>query len=202
MKYSEAFERDWNWYLKYKDVFNFDGQLNYQFECEVKRDNKGNVLNLPELEKFANRFKDEITLSSRLCELGTHSPIGNITKFAVNKVKPDVDGKDAKFCFYKIDTEGKIVGCKEPELLKQILKCKGSINFNIKQWVIGLEDYCGGYRTVEYFVNMKDLVWNKDGTFTEMSIMEQYELLPWMIKSIENQRDKILKQKLNENNKR
>ena len=27
MKYSNNFERDYNWYLKYKDVFNFSGSL-------------------------------------------------------------------------------------------------------------------------------------------------------------------------------
>ena len=26
MKYSEAFERDWNWYYKWKDVFTFSGK--------------------------------------------------------------------------------------------------------------------------------------------------------------------------------
>ena len=63
MKYSEAFERDWNWYYKWKDVFTFSGK-----------------------------------------------PL----KFIAIE---DKNGVSAKEAFYKIDSNGKNIPTKEPELL-------------------------------------------------------------------------------------
>jgi hypothetical protein len=131
MKYSEAFERDWNWYLKYKDVFNFDGLKDYY-------DKKGN----------------QRVIYSEL-------------------------GKSAKECFYQFDTNGKIISTNEPDLLYQIIKCKGSLNLNIKMWA---EDW-------------SNLLFFK---FNLEEIKQEFELLDWQIKAIENQRDKILRNKVNE----
>jgi hypothetical protein len=137
-KYSENFERDYTWYLKYKDIFTFSGSI------DTKEYKEGN--------------------------------------------------KSAKECFYIYDSKGRLEGCSEIELLKQIFKCKESINFQIKQWAEGMIDYnTFGIVNIDFFLNEKDLVWNKDGTFTKMSIMEQYELLPWMVKAIQNQINKLVK---------
>ena len=85
MKYSENFERDYNWYLKYKDIFNFDGTSEY-------------------LDKHNNSIF----------------------------IEDNEKGLSAKECFYIYDSQGKVSSCREIELYKQIHKCKGSINFNIK----------------------------------------------------------------------
>lgn len=119
MKYSSNFERDYNWYLKYKDEFDFDG-----------------------------------------------------TPDTWDKVVYDVNGKSAKECFYKYDSTGKIIPTCEPELLYQIHKCKGSINFNIKMWAE--ERGKGWLGKIEF---MRDHV-------------QEFELLDWMINAVEQQRMK------------
>lgn len=117
-KYSPNFERDYTWYLKYKDVFTFDGTLHTS-----------------------------------------------------DKVKYDEKGKDAKYCFYIFDSRGKVIPTNEPELLFQIHKCKGSINFNIKMWA---EDRGKG--------------WLSKLEFDE--IVKEYELLDWMVEAVEKQKVK------------
>lgn len=116
-KYSKNFERDWNWYLKYKSVFIFDGAINR----EIKEDL--------------------------------------------------INGKTAKECFYIFDSQGKMPPTKEKEILLQILKCKGSINFNIKMWA---EDRAKGYLPKIEFQN----------------IIEEFELLDWMVEAVEKQKYK------------
>ena len=78
-------------------------------------------------------------------------------------------GKSSKEVFHKYDSEGKLIPTNEPELLSKIFKCKGSINFQIKQWA---EDRAKGY--------LPKIEFDK--------IIEEYELLPWMIKAVENQK--------------
>jgi hypothetical protein len=116
MAYSKAFERDWEWYLKYKSVFTFDG-----------------------------------------------SPKREILK--------DKNGKTAKECFYLLDSQGKKVPTSEPELLQEILKCKGSINFMIKEWA---QDRAKGYLPKVCF----------------QEIVEEFELLGWMVNAVEMQKNK------------
>jgi len=115
MKYSEAFERDWNWYYKWKDVFTFSGK-----------------------------------------------PL----KFIAIE---DKNGVSAKEAFYKIDSNGKNIPTKEPELLNQILLCKASVNFNIKMWAEDRGKGCLG--KLEF-----------------QNIIKEYELLPWMVEAVENQK--------------
>lgn len=134
MKYSKNFERDYNWYLKYKSIFIFSGSPPKKIEIGYKY--------------------------------------------------------TAKEAFYLYDSQGKLVSTYEPELLQQIFKCKESVNFQIKQWVEGLSDYSFPSIDVDRFLKSKDLVWKDDGTFSEQSIIEQYELLPWMIDAIQKQTHK------------
>ena len=50
------------------------------------------------------------------------------------------NGKTAKEVFYSIDSQGKNIPCKEPELLNELLLCKGGVNFQIKLWAEGRAD--------------------------------------------------------------
>lgn len=115
-RYSSNFERDYNWYLKHKGNFTFDGTLDTS-----------------------------------------------------DKVVFNENGKDAKYCFYVFDSQGKVIPTNEPELLFQIYKCKGSINFNIKMWA---EDRGKGLLG--------------KGEFN--CIIKEYELLDWMIDAVEKQK--------------
>lgn len=86
MKYNEAFERDFNWYLKVRHKFNFDGASDY----------------------FNKKGKPIIVYD-----------------------KNGVSGKEA---FYRWDSNGQIVPTKHPNLLKCLLKTKGSVNLHIKMY--------------------------------------------------------------------
>lgn len=135
MKYSEKFERDWNWYYKWKDEFTFDG-----------------------------------------------SPASG--KVFGNKTF----GKSAKECFYIHDSQGKIIPTNEPELLEQIFKCKGSINFHIKMWAESRAK--GDLPKILFSKQCKEDVQKVFPGDYEKTIEEEFELLPWMIEAVEKQRGK------------
>lgn len=44
----------------------------------------------------------------------------------------DKNGVSGKLAYFKYDSEGKIISTKHPNLLKALLKIKGSINLHIK----------------------------------------------------------------------
>ena len=116
MKYSKNFERDWNWYVKYKNVFTFSGSADKKVE---------------------------------MCE----------------------NGKDAKFCFHMLDSQGKLTPTTQPELLVSIIRTKSSINFMIKEWA---QDRAKGY--------LPKLEFN--------TIAREYELSDWMVNAVEQQKFK------------
>ena len=76
------------------------------------------------------------------------------------------EGLSAKECFQKFDSKGIKLPCCEIELLNEILICKGSINLNIKMWA---EDRAKGI--------LPKIEFDK--------ICKEYELLDWMIQSVE-----------------
>ena len=136
MKYSKNFERDYNWYLKYKNVFTFSGSP----KKEIKQGNK----------------------------------------------------YTAKEAFYLYDTQGKVVDTTEPELLKQIFKCKESINFQIKQWSEArAEETLYDFElnnTIDDKLRVLEWVNEKPVYFKDMK--SQYELLDWMAEAVEKQKYK------------
>lgn len=85
------------------------------------------------------------------------------------------NGLNAKLCFYYLDSEGKRLPCSEPELLNQLLTCKASINLQIKMWAEG---------RAEYSLSLSEL----------KEYMDEYKCPEWVLKAIENQKTKLLKQ--------
>lgn len=84
-------------------------------------------------------------------------------------------GKSAKVCFYQLDSEGKCKPCAEPELLVEILTCKAAINLQIKTWAQSRAEYTlSKFELLEY--------------------IEYYKAPEWVLKAIENQKLKILKE--------
>lgn len=116
MKYSNNFNRDYEWYLSHSDIFTFDG----------------------------SKPKDIV-----------YDPLG----------------KTSKECFYIYDTQGKLLPTKEPIELSKIFKCKGSINFQIKEWA---QDRAKGY--------LPKIIFN--------DIIEEYKLLDWIVLAVEKQKYK------------
>lgn len=53
------------------------------------------------------------------------------------QVKYDKNGKDAKHCFWKYDSTGKVLPCVDPELFQKLVTCKGSVNLHIEMWAEG-----------------------------------------------------------------
>jgi len=151
-KYSENFERDYKFYFKNKNNFNFCGTLTPKFKAIY-----------------------------------------------------DVDGKSAKEVFYLIDSTGKNDFTSQPDLLNELLLCKASVNFNIKQWAEGRAD--GTLPLIDF---SKDLIIKDKGSVDEShkilewvngksvqyrDMVEQYGLPYWVIEAVENQKTKIHNEK-------
>lgn len=123
MKYSKKFERDFEWYSKKSDIFNFDGSFEYY------------------------------------------------NKTGESLIQFEENGMPAKKAFYLYDSQGKIVKTKEPVLLRELYRCKGSINLNIKMWA---EDRAKGILPKILFDEM----------------VKELELLDWMVEAVEKQKVK------------
>lgn len=89
------------------------------------------------------------------------------------------EGKIAKECFYRLDSEGKRLPCFEPELLVELLTCKAGVNLQIKIWAEG---------RAEYTLPLDEL----------MEYVEHFKCPDWVLKAVENQKQKILKEWIDE----
>ena len=97
-------------------------------------------------------------------------------------------GKTAQECFYLFDSQGKLYPTKEKKILEDIIKCKGSINFQIKEWA---QDRAKGYLPkILLHKQIEEDYRNKFGGEKQLTIEEEFELLPWMLEAIENQKKK------------
>lgn len=128
----------------------------------------------------------------------------------------DVNGKKAKEVFYSIDTLGKNIPCCEPELLNQLLMCKASINFHIKQWAEGRADgtlpfceFAGDGETLEWKVEIvkhKWFGWLPNRIKNLFGIQDKKNPIPvykkcmaieygfpaWVVRAVEMQKIKLL----------
>ncbi len=115
-KYSEGFERDFNWYMSVRHLYNFDGHL----DRDIEYDPKG------------------------------------------------VDGKKA---FHKFDSTGRLMPTKHPNLLRTLLKTKGSVNLHIKMYA---EDRAKGV--------LPRILFDE--------ICEQIKAPTWFVEAVEKQKSK------------
>lgn len=145
--FSPQFERDYNFYFNHKDTFTFAG-------TDVKRDYNIQFPGEPEPMEV-----DDDGVLKPLPFTVPYSPTG----------------KSAKVCFYQLDSEGKCKPCSEPELLVQILRCKASVNLNIKIWA---------QSRAEYTLPLIEL----------QEYLDFYQAPDWVLTAIENQKAKILKE--------
>lgn len=75
-------------------------------------------------------------------------------------------GKSAEYCFIQFDTTGKIPPCSQPELLRDVIRTKKAINFQIKQWVEGWVDM---REPVDYYL----AEFNRPPTWVRKAIINQ-----------------------------
>jgi hypothetical protein len=128
----------------------------------------------------------------------------------------DVNGKNAKEVFYLIDSTGKNYPTCEPKLLNELLMCKASVNFHIKQWAEGRADgtlpfseFAGDGEALEWkieIVKHKYFGWLPNWTKKIFSIEDKKNVTPiyqkcmairygfpeWVIKAVEMQKIKLL----------
>ena len=97
---------------------------------------------------------------------------GNVVPFNIPFSKK---GKSAKVCFFSLDSTGKSKSCSEPELLVEILTCKAAVNLQIKIWA---------QSRAEYTISLSEI----------KEYMDFYKAPDWVLKAIENQKLKIIKE--------
>ena len=116
--------------------------------------------------KFSKNFERDWSWYNKYQDIFTFDGSPN------KKLVTDADkGYSAKECFYIFDSQGKLKSTNEPELLSKIFKCKGGINFMIKEWA---QDRAKGY--------LPKIEFDK--------IIKEFELLPWIIEAVEKQKYK------------
>lgn len=127
-------------------------------------------------------------------------------------------GKSAKEVFYLIDSTGKNHPTNEPKLLNELLNCKASVNFHIKQWAEGRADgtlpkyeFCGEGETLQWDVKMvkhKYLYWlpnwvkrlfkvedkREPIAVYKKSMEKVYGFPDWVIKAVEAQKMKLMRE--------
>ncbi len=125
---------------------------------------------------------------------------------------PDSNGKSAKECFMRIDSNGVNLPCNEPELLNRLLLCKASINFQIKQWAEGRSD--GTLPLMEFskraaviknkpsrseyiqsYLPHRTLEWKNGVSIYHRDIEKQYGLPQWVIEATEKQSARLNRDK-------
>ena len=84
------------------------------------------------------------------------------------KAIPDEYGYTAKECMFYIDSCGKNVPRREPELLSELLMCKASVNFHIKMWADGMK---------------REILFEKDLD----EIQQSYGCPDWVTTAVKNQ---------------
>ena len=83
-------------------------------------------------------------------------------------------------CFILWDTQGKLLPCENPELLRQIMVCKKSVNFHIKMWVEGYDDM--GMPISEYlkeFIDPPEWVYKSFRGQLKRKFLKRYPHLKW-----------------------
>lgn len=145
-RFSPQFERDYQFYLSNINVFTFAGS-------DIKKDFG---IQLPgELEEVVEEDGEQVTIP-----------------FAIPYSSTD---KNAKVCFWTLDTHGKKIPCSEPQLLIALLTCKAALNLQIKTWA---------QSRAEYTLSIFEL----------QEYMDFYSAPEWVLKAVENQKQKIIKQ--------
>lgn len=109
-----------------------------------------------------------------------------------HKPVPSSKGVTAKEAFYSIDTHGKNIPTRQPLLLKKLLLCKASVNFNIKQWAQSRAD--GTLPYIEFAERGGTIEYIKQGLTLKIihynSIKHRYNLPDWVIEAVERQKYK------------
>lgn len=95
MKFSKNFERDWNWYFKYKDIFTFSGSPNKKIEIDLKYsakeafylyDSQGKTVGCVEPKLLQKIFKCKESVNFQIKEWSQDRAKGYLPKIEFNKI--------------------------------------------------------------------------------------------------------------------
>jgi len=131
MRYSDNFERDFAFYMRNLDKFQFCGKVSFL-------DKRGTPL-----------------------------------------VVQDSQGRPAKECFYIFDSTGKVVPCREPDMLLQLHRTKAAVNWQIKQWAEGT----AAFERMEPMLGFTQLF---------LEIYKEFELPIWVKVAVMSQVRKLI----------
>lgn len=126
--------------------------------------------------KYSKNFEDDYNWFLSVLDIFNFDGVN----YYYNKKGDDViitdlnNGLTAKECFYLYDSQGKIIPCKEPDLLHKLLKTKGSVNLHIKMFA---EDRAKGVLPKIEF----------------MKIVDEFNVPLWFIDAVEKQKFKYYK---------
>lgn len=81
----------------------------------------------------------------------------------------DPNGINGYDCFYQLDTHGKLYPTKHPEMVRRLVRTKGSVNLHIKLYKEGRQD--GTLPAIDF-----------------AKIVKEYNLPKWFIKAVEGNR--------------
>jgi len=98
----------------------------------------------------------------------------------------DDKGKSGKEVFYLIDSTGKNSPTREPELLNELLLCKASVNFQIKEWAKGRAD--GTLPKSELIGDGGVIEWVNGEPIHFKNYVEMFNLPDWVVEAVENQK--------------
>lgn len=137
--YSPEFERDFNWFLEMRQMFNFDGaDTYYKNTVKIFKNRAGetefNLMNEIPFATFKEQFPAMVEGKAvRKFSFGMFSNYAFIPcSYAI--IVPDKNGATGKEAYYQWESAGKIIPTKHPNILAALLKIKGSVNLHIKMY--------------------------------------------------------------------
>ena len=112
--------------------------------------------------KYNQQFIRDVSFYLKNRNMFSFDGVGEYyNKKGENIIIYDKNGVDGIFSFYQFDSCGKILPTKHPNILKSLLKTKGSINLHIKMFsedrakcnmnLIELRAFCIKYKTPHWF---------------------------------------------------
>jgi hypothetical protein len=105
-------------------------------------------------------------------------------KFDCKMIEHDITGVDWMTAFIAYDTYGKILLTKHPRTLRKIIKAKGGLNFQIKQWAEALAfGYTIKIELTEYLYKINAPSWVLDAVqkqrynivFSDSNVQKKYK---------------------------
>lgn len=129
--------------------------------------------------KYSTKFEKDYEWYLSIIDIYTFDGVNShVNKNGIPIIQYDINGKSAKECFYRYDSDGVIIKTNEPTQLEKLLRVKGSVNLHIKMFA---EDRANGI--------LPKVLFNE--------IVNEINAPIWFIEAVENQKYKYYDKKKN-----